>query len=126
MLQRREHRAAGAQHHRGLTLPDALPLVVPLGHPQAAVQQRHPVPEIGGEPRHHLGRQGDLRHKDHHGSSLCQQLLRQPDIHQRFAAAGDALQQRHAALAGQRPLQDIFIRLLLLVVQCNAFCLYGI
>ena len=90
------------------------------------MQQRHPVPEIGGEPRHHLGRQGDLRHKDHHGSSLCQQFLRQPDIHQRFAAAGDALQQRYAALSGQRPLQDILIRLLLLVVQCNVFRLYGI
>ena len=80
------------------------------------MQQRHLLPEIGGEARHHLGRQGDLRHQDHDRLSLLQQLLCQTDIDQCFTAAGDALQQRNAAFSGQRTLQDRFIGLLLLVI----------
>ena len=90
-FQRGEHRRAGPQHHRSLAPADALILIPPLRQPQAAVQQRHLSAEVGGEPSHHLRGQGDLRHQDHHGLSLLQQGLCQTDIHQRLAAAGDAL-----------------------------------
>ena len=110
----------------GLAPADALELVVPLRQPQAAVQQRYLIAEIGGEPGHHLGRQRDLRHQDHHGTAPVQQLLRQPDIHQRLAAAGDALQQCDTGFSGQRLLQNVLVDLLLLVVQYNGNCLYSV
>ena len=114
--QRREHRRPGSQHDVRLATADALKLVIPLGQAQAAVQQRHLVPKIRGKARHHLRRQRDLRHQDHHGPAAVQQLLRQPDIDQRFAAAGHTLQQRDARFPGQRLLQNVLIDLLLLVV----------
>ena len=90
------------------------------------MQQRHLIAEISGEPSHHLGRQRDFRHQEHHGFAPVQQLLRQPDIDQRFAAAGNALQQRDAGLSGQRLLQNLLVYLLLLVIQCNGNRLYSI
>ena len=45
-----------------------------------------------------------------------QQLLRQPDIDQRFAAAGHTLQQCDARFPGQCLLQNVLIDLLLLAV----------
>ena len=116
IFQRCKYRRPGPQHHGGLAIPDALPLVVPFRHAKAAVQQRHLLPEIGGEARHHLGRQGDLRHQDHDRLSLLQQFLCQTDIDQCFSAAGDALQQRHTAFSGQCTQQDRLIRLLLLII----------
>ena len=89
------------------------------------MEQRHPVAEISGEPGHHLGGQGDLRHQDHHGLPLGQQLLGQADVDQRFAASCDALQQRDAALCGLGAAQNVRIRSLLLVVQSDGFCLYS-
>ena len=80
------------------------------------MQQRYLVSKISGEARHHLGRQGDLRHQDHDRLSLLQQFLCQTDIDQCFTAAGDALQQRHTAFSGQRTQQDCLIRLLLLII----------
>ena len=126
IFQRREHGAAGAQHDTGLPLPDALPLVIALRGPKAAVQQGYLFPKISGEAGHHLRRQGNFRHKDHHRLSQCQQLLCQADIDQRLAASGNALQQRYATGSCHDPLQDCVIRLLLLLVQCNGFCLYTI
>ena len=116
IFQRCKYRRPGPQHHGGLAIPDALPLVVPFRHAKAAVQQRHLLPEIGGEARHHLGRQGDLRHQDHDRLSLLQQFLCQTDIDQCFTAAGDALQQCHTAFSGQRTLQNRLICLLLLII----------
>ncbi len=116
-LQRGKYRRAGPQHHRGLAPADALILVPPFRQPQAAVQQRHLSAEVGGEPSHHLGGQGDLRHQDHHGLSLLQQGLCQTDIHQRLAAAGDALQKRHPGPARLRLAEDGVIGRLLLLVQ---------
>ncbi len=58
-----------------------------------------------------------LRHQDHHGLSLLQQGLCQTDIHQRLAAAGDALQKRHPGPARLRLAEDGVIGRLLLLVQ---------
>ena len=116
-FQRGEHRRAGPQHHRSLAPADALILIPPLRQPQAAVQQRHLSAKVGGEPSHHLRGQGDLRHQDHHGLSLLQQGLCQTDIHQRLAAAGDALQKRHPGPARLRLAENGVIGRLLLLVQ---------
>ena len=126
IAQRCKHRRTSTQHDAGLAAADTLELVVALRHPQSAVQQRYLIAEIGGEPRHHLGRQRDLRHQDHHGPPLPQQLLRQPDIDQRFAAAGNALQQRDTGFSGLHLPQNVLVHLLLLIIQCNGYCLYSI
>ena len=109
-----------------LSPADALPLVVPLRQAQAAVQQRHLIPEIGGKPRHHLGRQGNLRHQDHHGTALRQQCLGQPDIHQGLAAAGNPLQKRHTGAAAAGLSQHSLIGPLLLVIQADLLRRCGI
>ena len=110
----------------GLAPPQPLELIIAFRHPQTAVQQRHLAAEIRGEPRHHLGRQGDLRHQDHHRSAYFQQLLRQPDIHHRLAAAGNAAQQRDAGRLrphlGQQRVTDV----LLLGIQRQAIRLYSV
>ena len=126
VLQRREHRRSGTQHNMCLSPADALPLVVPLRQAQAAVQQRHLIPEIGGKPRHHLGRQGNLRHQDHHGTALRQQCLGQPDIHQGLAAAGNPLQKRHTGAAAAGLSQHGLIGPLLLVIQADLLRRCGI
>ena len=126
LFQRREHRRAGAQHDMCLAAAQPLELVVPLRHPQSAVEQRHLMPEIGGEPRHHLGRQRDLRNEDHHGLPPLQQLLRQTDVHHSLAAAGNAPQQRNARLAGAYLRQKGFAHPALLVIQCQRFRLYSV
>ena len=84
------------------------------------------MPEIGGEPRHHLRRQRDLRNEDHHGLPPLQQLLRQTDVHHSLAAAGNAPQQRNARLAGAYLRQKGFAHPALLVVQCQRFRLYSV
>ena len=117
VLQRGEHRRPGTQHDVCLSPADALPLVVSLRQPQAAVQQGHLIPEIGGKPGHHLGRQGDFRHQDHHGPALGQQGLGQADIHQGLAAAGDPLQKGDAGAAIAALGQDLIIGPLLLIVE---------
>ena len=99
LAQRREHRRARAEHDVRLAAADALILVIALGQAKATVQQRHLRAEIGREPRHHLRRERNLRHQNHHGFPLAQQLLRKADIHKGLAAAGHALQKRHPGLA---------------------------
>ena len=123
IAQRCKHRRTSTQHDAGLAAADTLELVVALRHPQSAVQQRYLIAEIGGEPRHHLRCQRDLRHQDHHGPPLPQQLLRQPDIDQRFAAAGNALQQRDTGFSGLHLPQNVLVHLLLSVMGI-AFTVY--
>ena len=118
LVQRREHRRPGTKHDVRLAPAQPLVLVVPLRQAQAAVQQRHLVSEIGGEARHHLRRQGDLRHQDHHGLAHPQQLLRQPDIHHRLAAAGNAPQQRDPRFTALYLPQQRVTDPLLPLIQC--------
>ena len=126
IFQRCKHRRPGTQHDMGLAPAQPLELIIAFRHPQAAVQQRHLAAEIRGEPRHHLGRQGDLRHQDHHRSAYFQQLLRQPDIHHRLAAAGYAAQQRDAGRLRPHLGQQRVTDALLLVVQRQFFRLYSV
>ena len=118
LVQRREHRRPGTQHDVRLAPAQPLVLVVPLRQAQSAVEQRHLVAEIGGEARHHLRRQGDLRHQDHHGLAHPQQLLRQPDIHHRLAAAGNAPQQRDPRFTALYLPQQRVTDPLLPLIQC--------
>ena len=63
-------------------------------------------------------RQGDLRHQDHHGLAHPQQLLRQPDIHHRLAAAGNAPQQRDPRFTALYLPQQRVTDPLLPLIQC--------
>ena len=119
VIQRGEHRAAGAQHHVHVPPPDPLPLVVPLAEPQAAVEHGHPVPEVGGEPGHHLGGQGDLRHQDHAPLSTADHLLEQTDIYGGLAAAGDAVEEGAGGLVRVQSLDGGVIDRLLLLGEDN-------
>ena len=80
MAQGGENGGSGAQNHLDLPPADPLPLVVPLRHPQSAVEHHHPASEVGAEFCHHLRGQGDLRHQDHPPPAPADHLLEQPDV----------------------------------------------
>ena len=80
------------------------------------MQQRHLVTEISAETCHHLRRQRNFRHQDHHRFPTAQQFLGKTDIHQRLAASRYALQQRDARLAAFHLTEDGLIDLLLLFI----------
>ena len=115
--QRRENGRAGTQHHPDLSPADPLPLVISLRHPQRAVEHRHLVPEIPGEPAHHLGCQHDFRHQHDGGFALFQYFLDQAKIDLGFPAAGNALEQHSlgSRIVGQ--VQDLAEGFLLLLGQ---------
>ena len=117
VLQRGEDRAPGPQDDVHLSPADALPLVVALRHPQAAVEHHHPAPEVGGKFCHHLGGQGDLRHQDHAPPAPADHLLEEPDVYQRLAAAGDAVEQGAGGALPVQPLHDAVIGRLLLLAE---------
>ena len=98
VFQRGEHRAAGTQNHPNLSPLDPLPLVVALAEAERAVEHGHLVAEVGGKALQHLGRQSNLRHQDHAGLSIGNDLLEQTDIDLRLSAAGDAEEQGAAGL----------------------------
>ena len=83
------------------------------------MEHGHPVPEVGGEPGHHLGGQGDLRHQDHAPPAPADHLLEQTDIHGGLAAAGDAVEEGAGGLARVQSLDGGVIDRLLLPGEDN-------
>ena len=116
IVQGREHRRTGAQHHPGFAPADAFPLVIPLASPQRAVQHGHLISKVRGKYPQQLGSQGDLRHQHQGRFSPGQQPLDQRDIYQCLSAAGDPVQQGRGGLPllGQS-IQPVQSRLLLLI-----------
>jgi len=78
-----------------------LPGRVPLGIRQGGVEDRHPAGEAGDEPAHDLGRQRDLRHQHDRRPAMAQTPGDRPQVDLGFAAAGDAVQQEGARVAGR-------------------------
>ena len=115
--QRREHRAARAEHDPHVAAADALPLVVALRQLKSAVEHGDVLAEIGGKFRHHLRRERDLRHEQHRRAAHRQSFLNEADIHLRLAAGGHAMQQRRSRLAAGNERQQSVKGLLLLVVE---------
>ena len=91
-----KHRAAGADDDLRVAVFDPLPLIVPFGSGQAAVQHRHLSAKIGRQDAQQLGGQGDFRYQKHGGFAAFQTGLNQADVDGGFARAGDAVKQRHA------------------------------
>ncbi len=75
LFQRGEHRRPGPDDHRGLAVPDPLPLVIPLPGGKAAVEHRHLAAEVGDKNLQQAGGQGNFG--DHHNGPppLCQGLF---------------------------------------------------
>ena len=112
-----KHRTAGAHHYPGVSAFHPLPLVVPLGGGQAAVQHRHLSSKIGCKDSQQLGRQGNFRNQEHGAFPGGQTGLNQPDIHAGFSGAGDAVKQGNARLFLRHLGSQAFKTGLLLLVQ---------
>ena len=59
---------------------------------------RHPLAEAGFEAAYHLGGEAYLRHQNKGGAPQFQAALDEFQEHQRFAAGGDAVEQRRRRL----------------------------
>ena len=117
LLRRSENGAAGADDHSGFAFFDPLPLVIPLTHREAGVEHRYIVSEMRGEGMQHLGRQGDLRHKEYGRAAPPQLILNQTYVYGGLSAAGDAEQQRRPGRFAVPQGRNAFIRRLLAGVQ---------
>ena len=93
VFQRREDRAAGAHHDIGAAVLDHLPLQKPLGMVEGRMLHGHPLAEPALQSQDHLGRQADLRHQHQCPLAQLQAPLDELQEHQRFAAAGHAVEQ---------------------------------
>ena len=82
----------GADDDRHLALGDPLPVPVPLGVAQMAVQHGHRA-EPRAEPLDRLRRQADLRHQHDRLPAEVDHLLDRLDVDLGLAAAGDAVDQ---------------------------------
>ena len=105
-VQRRKHGAAGAQHDLSLSPVSTAVFIVALAYGQAAVQHRHLAAVPLMEQPQHLRSQSDLRHQHNGIFPLLQRSVNQAHIYLGLAAAGNAVQQRTAAVtiqhSGQR------------------------
>ena len=93
ILQRGEHRAAGAQRHPSLAAFHSFVFVVPLPCRQPAVEYGHLVWKIPAEAAEQLRRQRDFRRQHNGAAARFQRRLRQADIDLGFAAARHPLEQ---------------------------------
>ncbi len=101
----REDCAAGPHHYRNLAPGDQLPLPVPLGIGQMAVQHGHPA-EPQPEPLDGLRRQADLRHQHDRLPAVTHDLLDGLDVNLRLAAAGDAVYEDRAVALTPQGIDD--------------------
>ena len=85
-----EDRAAGADDHRDGPLGDPLPVPVPLGVAQVAVQHGHRAEPLA-EPLDRLRREADLRHQHDRLPAEMDHLLDRLDVDLGLAAAGHAV-----------------------------------
>ncbi len=103
---RREHRAAGAQHDVGLPLAHPAVLGRPLGGGQRRVPDGHAVAQARAQAPQELRRQGDLG--DQHEAAHAAGARRGdgPQVHLRLARARHAVEQQ-AAPAGVQQAVDL-------------------
>jgi hypothetical protein len=101
LLERREHRRAGADDDIDVAAADALPLVVALAVGETAVLDRDALAERLAEEGGGGRGQGDFGDEHQRPSTGGAHGGRQADVDLRLAAAGDAVQQRDAELAGR-------------------------
>ena len=109
-----KHRRAGSHDHLGVAASDALPLIVPLPRPKAAVQHRHLSAEIGRHQPQQLRRQGDFRHQKQGASARFQTGLDKFDIDGRLSRAGHAPKKRDARIFLRHLLRKSVIAALLI------------
>src|SRR5262245_53915301 len=101
--ERGEDRGSGADGNALLSTPKRKPRIVPLAIAQRGVQHRDRVPEYLPEPIDRLWRERNLRHEHDGGlASLADDTLQQLDVDERFAAASDAVQEKHFAWRARR------------------------
>ena len=112
-----KYRTAGTDHYPGIPAFYPLPLVVPLGSGQAAVQHRNLSPKIGRKDSQQLGRQGNFRNQEHGAFPILQAGLNQPDIHAGFSGAGNPIKQGNARLFLRHLGSQSFKAGLLLLIQ---------
>ena len=105
-LDRREHRRARPDAHSRLAAAHAKPLVAALARAQPRVEHRDPVAEARLEPRHRLRREPDLRHEHDHAAAPLERRLGGGQVHLGLARAGDAVEEKLAAL----PVEPAVIR----------------
>ncbi len=92
-----EDRAAGADHDVDLPGGDLLPVPMPLGVAEVAVEHGH-RPEPPPETLDRLRREADLRHQHDRLAAVAHDLLDRLDVDLRLAAARDAVDQERAML----------------------------
>ncbi len=90
---RGEDRRAGPDDDRALPVPDLPPRVVALPGRQGTVEHGHPVAEVGPEPTHGLGREGDLRDEDQGPPPLAERPGHEADVDEGLAASGHAVEE---------------------------------
>ena len=93
VFQRGEDRAAGAHHDIRAAVLDHLPLEQALGVVEGGMLHGHPFAKLAFQPQDHLRGQADLRHQHQRPAAHLQAVLNELQEHQRFAAAGHAVEQ---------------------------------
>ena len=79
----------------------------------------HPLAKLAFQPQDHLGCQADLRHQHQRPAAHLQTVLDELQEHQRFAAAGHAVEQRRVRGCILQPGQQRVIGGLLLLRQTD-------
>ena len=110
-----ENRAPRADDHRHRAVGDPLPVPVPFGVAQMAVQHGH-LAEPRAEPLDRLRREADFRHQHDRLPAEMDHLLNRLDVDLGLAAAGHAVDQNRAMLAGIHGIEDRGQRLVLIGV----------
>ncbi len=102
-----EDRAAGPDHHRRPARGDPLPVPMPLGVAQMAVQDRH-LAETQTKPLDRLRREADLRHQDNRLPPVADHFGDRLNIDLGLAAAGHAVDEdRLVFLCADRCQDDV-------------------
>src|SRR5207237_1748272 len=113
-LERRKDGRARADDDVDVAAADALPLIVALAVAEAAVLNGDAVAERRAEERGRRRRERDLRDQHQDAASGIADGSRETNVDLGLAAAGDAVQQRDAELAGLGQLAKPIERRLLL------------
>ena len=98
-VERREHGRPRADDDVDVAAPDAVPLIVALAVGQPAVLDRDAARRTRREQRGHRRRERDLGDHEQRLAAGAAHAIRQPQVDLGLAAAGHAVQQRHAELA---------------------------
>ena len=107
-VERGEHRATRPDHHSRRAVVDPPPLLEPLRFRQPAVEHRHLGPEARPKPVDDALGEGDLRHQQQRALPLFQCFPHGVEVHLRFSAARDAIEQEcRVATARERPRDGI-------------------